>query len=98
MVVAFGKVSAFNPTQDEWHCMSKDWDMFSLQMGLPQNPRSEQFFLSVISASNYKLLSSLIAQNKPGNKEYSQLVEKISEHFAPAPSEIVERFKFHTRF
>ena len=27
-----------------------------------------------------------------------QLVEKLSEHFAPAPSEIVKWFKFHTRF
>ena len=43
-------------------------------------------------------MSSLIAPDKPGDKEYSQLVEKLSEDFAPVPSEIVERFKFHTRF
>ena len=26
------------------------------------------------------------------------LIDKLSEHFTPAPSEIVERFQFHTRF
>ena len=55
-------------------------------------------FLSVIDAGNYKLLSSLMAPDNPSDKEYSDLVVKLSEHFAPAPSEIVERFKFHTRF
>ena len=52
----------------------------------------------MIGPSNYKLLSSLLAPDKPGDKEYKTLVDKLSEHFTPAPSEIVERFKFHTRF
>jgi len=68
--------------------------MFSQQMGLLRRA----IFLSVIGACNYKLLSSLVAPDKPGDKKYFDLVAKLSEHFAPAPSEIVERFKFHTRF
>ena len=54
--------------------------------------------MSVIGASNYKLLSSLVAPAKPGEKSYSFLVEKLGEHFTPAPSKIIKRFKFHTRF
>ena len=48
----------------------------------------------------YKLLSSLLAPVKPelGEKFYKFLVDTLSKHFNPAPSEIVERFKFHTRF
>ena len=45
-----------------------------------------------------KLLSSLVAPAKPGEREYSALVDKLTEHFTPAPLEIVERYKFHTRF
>ena len=52
----------------------------------------------MIGASTYKLLSSLLAPAKPGDKLYTTLVDKLSEHFTPTPSEIVERFKFHTRF
>ena len=48
------------------------------------------------NGSFHKLLSSLAAPEKPGDKEYTQLVEKLSKHFAPVPSEIVKRFKFHT--
>ena len=48
----------------------------------------------------YKLFSSLLAPVKPelGEKSYKFLVDTLSKHFNPAPSEIVERFKFHTRF
>ena len=52
----------------------------------------------MIEANTYKLLSSLIAPNKSGDKSCTFLIETLSKHFIPSPSEIVERFKFHTRF
>jgi len=66
--------------------------------GITEDPKKQAIFLSVIGAGSYKLLSSLVAPDKPSDKEYPDLVAELSEHFAPAPSEIVERFKFHTRF
>ena len=66
--------------------------------GITEEAKKRAVFLSVIGPSNYKLLSSLLAPDKPGDKEYKALVDKLSEHFTPAPSKIVERFKFHTRF
>ena len=44
------------------------------------------------------MLSSLLAPDKPGEKAYETLVRKLTEHFTPAPLEIVEKFKFHLRF
>ena len=98
MAVAFGKVSAFNPSQDEWPLYVERLGHVFVTNGITEEPKKQAIFLSVIGASNYKLLSSLVAPAKPGEKEYTELVEKLSEHFTPAPSEIVERFKFHTRF
>ena len=66
--------------------------------GITDGAKKQAVFLSVIGATNYKLLSSLVAPAKPGEKEHSDLVDKLGEHFTPAPSKIVERFKFHTRF
>ena len=54
-------------------------------------------FLSVIGPKSYKLLSSLVAPSKPGEKTYGKLVKKTEEHHCPPPSEIVQRYKFHTR-
>jgi len=66
--------------------------------GITEEAKKRAVFISVIGASTYKLLLSLIPPDKPGDKEYTFLVDKLSEHFTPAPSEIVERFKFYTRF
>ena len=54
--------------------------------------------LSVIGPSTYKVLRSLLAPVKLSEKEYGELVAKLSQHFSPSPSEIVQRFKFHNRF
>ena len=34
---------------------------------------------------------------KPGDKTYEELVEVMTQHHNPPPSEIVQRYKFHTR-
>lgn len=34
---------------------------------------------------------------KPEDKMYGELVDALSKHFKPVPSEIVERFRFHSR-
>ena len=43
-----------------------------------------------------KLLKSLVDPAKPGEKEYNQLVQVLTQHFDPAPSEIVRRYHFNT--
>ena len=40
---------------------------------------------------------SLISPQKPGEKSYEELVTLLTEHYNPAPSDIVERYSFHTR-
>lgn len=53
--------------------------------------------LLVISAATYKTLRNLVSPTKPGEMSYSQLVEALMKHYKPASSEIVERYKFHSR-
>ena len=78
MAVAFGKVSAFNPSQDEWPLYVERLGHVFVANGITEEPKKRAIFLSVIGASNYKLLSSLVAPAKPGEKEYTELVEKLS--------------------
>ena len=60
--------------------------------------RKRTVFLSVFGPATYKLLRNLLAPAKPGEKTYDDLVTVLSAHYSPAPSEIVQRFKFHSRF
>ena len=54
--------------------------------------------LSVVGPVTYKLLKNLLAPAKPGEKTYDELVETLSAHYSPPPSEIIHRFKFHSCF
>ena len=70
MAVAFGKVNAFNPSQDEWPLYVKRLKHIFVANGITNGAKKQAVFLSVIGASNYKLLSTLVAPVKPGEKEY----------------------------
>ena len=43
------------------------------------------------------MLTSLLSPEKPGEKSYHQLVELLKKQYDPRPSEIMQRFKFHSR-
>ena len=62
-----------------------------------EKKRAVFVFLSVVGAATYKTLRNIVSPAKPGEKSYDELVKALSKHFKPTPSEIVERFKFHSR-
>ena len=53
--------------------------------------------LSYIGPTTYSLLTGLVTPDKLTDKSYDELVKVLSDNVDPQPSEIVERFKFHTR-
>ena len=62
-----------------------------------KDARKKDVFLAVFGPQPYKLLKSLVAAAKPGDKEYNQLVQLLTQHFELAPSEIVRRYHFNSR-
>ena len=68
MVVAIGKVNTFNPSQDKWPLYVERLEHIFVANGITDRAKKRAVFLSVIGASNYKLLSSLVAPVKPGGK------------------------------
>ena len=50
----------------------------------------------MIGPSAYKLLRSLVAPTKPDKKSH-ELVAAMAKHHNPAPSEIVQRYRFNSR-
>ena len=60
--------------------------------------KKKAVFLSIIGPQYYKLLASLVTPAKPGEKTYTEMVAALTKHYDPQPSEILQRFCFHTRF
>ena len=60
--------------------------------------KKRAMFLSLIQPQCYKLVASLVAPVKPGEKTHTELVAALTNHYDPQPSETLQRFRFHTKF
>ena len=78
MAVAFGKIYLFNPSQDDWPLYVERLGHVFVANSITEEAKKRAVFLSVIGPSNYKLLLSLLAPDKPGDKEYKTLGVKPS--------------------
>ena len=95
-----GKIDQFDPEQEEWPQYVERLDQFfeaNDLLGDGKANKRRATFLSVIGPAPYKLLRSLLAPAKPKEKTYDELVAKLTEHYSPTPSEVMQRFRFNSR-
>ena len=92
-----GKTSPFNPKEEEWTQYIERLQHFFTANGHTEAAKKKSILLTAIGPTAYKILSSLTSPAKPGDKTYNELVEIMKTHYSPVPSEIVKRFRFHTR-
>ena len=78
--------------------MKKTVDTFFQANDIDDTEKKRAVLLSVVGPATYKLLRSLLAPVKPGEKNYGELVVTLSAHYSLPPSEIIQRFKFHSCF
>ena len=98
MAITLGKVEEFDGNVEEWQQYVERLGHFFTANGITETEKMRAVFLSLIGPATYKILRNLVSPKKPGEKTYDELVEALSKHFKPTPSEIVERYKFHSRF
>ena len=91
-----GRVEDFDGNKDDWQQYVERLEHFFVANGIDGAEKKRAVFLSVIGPSTYKTLRNLLYPDKPGDKSYASLVDTLSKHFKPAPSEIVERFRFNS--
>ena len=93
-----GRIEEFDGSKEaDWQQYVEHLAHFFTANGITDADKKQAVFLSVIGAATYKTLRSILSPAKQGDKTYEELIEKLSRHFHPAPSKIVERFKFHSR-
>ena len=95
MAATLGKIEEFDGKKEEWVQYVERLSHFFIANGIETEEKKRAVFLSLIGPSSYKILRNLVSPAKPGDKSFA---EALSKHFNPTPSEIVERFKFHSRF
>ena len=97
-MATFGQVGAFKEGQEEWKQYVKRLEQYLIANGVEDAGKKCAVFLSTIGPQAYTLLSSLVAPTAPSKKSYQELVQAMTDHHYPPPLEIVQRYRFHTRF
>ena len=72
-------------------------EYYFLANGITSADRQRAVLIWAIGAKAYKTLRNLITPHNPNDKSITELIEVMTKHFCPQPSEIVQRFKFNTR-
>ena len=98
MAAVFGKIEEFDSEKEDWPNYVERLSHFFTANSITTDEQKLAVFLSVIGPATYKLLRNLVAPKKPGEKSFDDLVQLLTNHYNPTPSEIVQRFKFHGRF
>ena len=96
MASILGKVKEFDRKREEWLQHVERLDHFFVANNIIDGDKKRAFFLSVVGPKPYRILTSLLSPEKPGEKSYHQLVELLKKQYDPRPSEIMQWFKFHS--
>ena len=64
---------------------------------MANDKKKRAVLLTNLGPKAYHTLRALMQPDKPTSKSYQICKEKLQEHFSPAPSEIVLRYRFHVR-
>ena len=95
-MAAIGRIEEFREDKEDWDQYVERLDHLFTANGITVADKKRSVFLTVIGAKAYKQLHSLIAPAKPGETSYEDLTAAMKRHLTPAPSEIVQRFKFNS--
>ena len=103
MAAVFWKIDSFEEGKETWEHYCERLGHYFIANGIGDTEEADlskrrSILLSVCGSKIYKLMSDLLAPNKPGTKTFAELVKLVQDHYAPKPSEIVQRYKFHNRF
>ncbi|XP_033637865.1 uncharacterized protein K02A2.6-like [Asterias rubens] len=95
----FGNIGEFQDEKDSeaWPLYVERLKQFFEANDVEDAGKQRAILLSVCGADTYKLISSLVAPEKPGEKTFDELISIAKDHFNPLPSVIVQRYKFNTR-
>ena len=97
--VTLGRIEEFDSSREEWPQYVERLEHFFAANSIAEDEKKNRsVFLTVIGAATYKVLRDLVVPAKPGTKPLEELLQKLEQHYSPRPSEIVQRFRFHTYF
>lgn len=94
--MSIGKVTEFDPTTDDWTSYTERVKHYLIANNIREG-RQKSTFLAICGSTTFELAKTLLQPTTLDEATYAAILEKLTKHYAPKPSPIVQRFKFNTR-
>ena len=91
-----GKLEPFDESLEHWESYNERMINFFEENEIPEN-KQVCALISLLGANTYKILTSLVAPEKPKDKSLDDLCKTLKFHFLPKTPQIAERFRFYER-
>ena len=94
---SYGNIGPYDRNGEEWPAYCERVELYLDANNITNEEQRRAVFLSTCGASTYQLIRSLVAPSKLTDKALDELYGIVKEHLAPAPSSIMQRYKFNAR-
>ena len=94
MAISFGKLEEFDTANgDDWVQYIECMEHYFLVNDITDAAKQRSILMG---QKAYRILRNLVAPDKPTDVSFKNLVQTMTSHFCPPPSEIVQRFRFNS--
>ena len=98
MAVAHGQFDKFDLHGSEtFPVYLERLEFYFTAKGIVEDGKKKATLLSEIGSDTYQLVRNLCTPDLPNAKSYAQITKLLSDHLAPTPNTIMERFVFNSR-
>ena len=92
-----GKLGEFDQRTGDWKSYIERLEQYCVANDVSDAAKKRAILISCVGDRTYRILKDVLSPTSPTEADFKTIVEKMTEHFQPEPSEIVQRFRFHTR-
>ena len=96
-MATYGKIGEFTESEESWTHYIERLEQYFRANEVDEVGKKRAILLSVCGSKTYALARDLLQPVRPAEATFKTIVDTLHKYFSPRPSEIVERFKFHSR-
>ncbi len=91
-----GSLGEFDPRDGDWKSYIERATQYFEANDVEAAGKQRAILLSCVGDKAYRIIKDVLAPDTPSSVSFANIIERMTAHFQPPPSEIVKRFQFNT--
>ena len=97
MATKHGSLREFDLTKGDWKSYIERAKQYFAANDIADGGKQRAILLSSCGDASYRTIKDVLPPTTPGEASFKTIVDKMTKHLQPAPSEIVQCCRFNTR-